>query len=525
MSWLRVLVLAAAALAASSFSSGAFAAATRYAVIAGNDAGAAGEVPLRYAQTDAQKVFDVLRGLGQFLPENMVLLQGRGGSELARVLISMNARIRADGSAGREAMLFVYYSGHADAAALHTGLDRLELSLLERLVAGSPAAFRVLVLDACRSGSLTRVKGAQKIDPFPVTLEPGPSGEGLALLTSSTVDEDAQESDALRGSFFTHYLVSGLRGAADRNGDGGISLEEAYGYSYQHTLRASSQTQHGTQHPTFRFDLKGKGAVPLTWVAPHGSRGARIAFPAGHAYLLFAGDEQGPVVAEVGEQDARRVLALEPGRYFVRGRGRDHLLEGQVELGPGQAMQLSEDQLSAVEYARLARKGGSPRASAHGAWLGVMLRSPLWAGASTCQGLRAGYTLELAQLSLGAALGACRSSHENNVLSARSDELGADLSLAHVWDFRRLSVALGASGSASWLRQRFQTPGRAPGRDSLALGLGALLAGSLDLTHGYYSFAEAQGQVLFFQQRRTSSADELRATPALRFTLGGGKLF
>lgn len=82
------------------------------------------------------------------------------------------------------------------------------------------------------------------------------------------------------------------------------------------------------------------------------------------------------------------------------------------------------------------------------------------------------------------------------MLRARSDELSADLSLAHVWDFTRLSISLGASAGPSWLRQRFDTPGRAPGRDSLALNLGALLGGAIALTHGYYTFAEAQGQVL-----------------------------
>jgi len=520
--WARIWLLA---LAVGMLAGPARAAVTRYAVIAGNDTGFAAEVTLRYAETDAQKVFEVLRGLGDFLPENMVLLQGRGGSELQRVLISMNARIRADSSAGREAVLFVYYSGHADTSALHTGSDPLELSLLQRLVEGSPAAFRILVLDACRSGSLTRVKGAQRTEPFPLVLDPGPSGEGLALLTSSTVDEDAQESDALRGSFFTHYLVSGLRGAADRNGDGSVSLEEVYGYAYQHTLRASSQTLYGTQHPTFRFDLKGKGALPLTWVLPRGGRSGQIAFPAGHAFLLFRGDEQGPVVAEVGEHDARRVLALEPGKYFVRGRASDHLLEGQLELGAGQTLRLQESRLSAVEYARLARKGGTERASAHGPWLGVQLRSSLWSEASLCKGLRAGYAVALPQLSLSAGLGACRSRFDNDVLGSRIDDLDLDLSVAHVWDFTRVSVALGGLAGASWLRQRFETPGRAPGRDSFALGFGAVLGASFELTHGYYPFAEALGQVLFFEQRRSSDSDDLLGKPAARFTLGMGKHF
>jgi Caspase domain len=507
------------------FTPRAHAAITRYAVIVGNDAGAAGEVTLSYAETDARKVYDVLSALGGFKPENMVLLQGRGGAELQRVLISMNARIRAESSGGRDSILFVYYSGHADAEAIHPGNEALELGLLQRLVQGSSADFRVLVLDACRSGSLTRVKGAERTAPFPVVLDAELSGEGLALLTSSASDEDAQESDALRGSFFTHYFVSGLRGAADRNRDGSVSVEEAYGYAYLHTLRASSQTLYGTQHPTFRFDLKGKGAVPLTWVSARGQHGGQMALPPGHAYLLFAGDDQGPVVAEVGEHDAQRLLALEPGTYFVRGRASDHLLEGLVELGPGQTLWLQESQLSPVEYARLARKGGTERGLAHGPWLGYQLRSPLWSDATPCQGLRAGYALDLAQVSLRAGLGACRSSFDNAVLRAHADELGGDVAAAHVWDFAAVSVSFGGVAGASWLRQRFETLGRAPDRDSLALSVGALIGVSVELTHGFDLFAETLGQVLFFEQHRADDSDTAVAKPALRLTLGAGKNF
>ena len=41
------------------------------------------------------------------------------------------------------------------------------------------------------------------------------AGEGVVFLTSSSANEDAHESDTLKGSFFTHYLVSGMLGAAD----------------------------------------------------------------------------------------------------------------------------------------------------------------------------------------------------------------------------------------------------------------------------------------------------------------------
>jgi hypothetical protein len=57
--------------------------------------------------------------------------------------------------------------------------------------------------------ALTRVKGGHAIPPFAVA-PPSIASEGVAFLTSSAANEDAQESDALSGSFFTHYLVSGL---------------------------------------------------------------------------------------------------------------------------------------------------------------------------------------------------------------------------------------------------------------------------------------------------------------------------
>ena len=47
------------------------------------------------------------------------------------------------------------------------------------------------------------------------------------LLSSSGADELSQESRALAGSVFTHHLVSGLRGAADENGDERIAQGEA----------------------------------------------------------------------------------------------------------------------------------------------------------------------------------------------------------------------------------------------------------------------------------------------------------
>src|SRR6185295_6802002 len=101
---------------------------------------------------------------------------------------------------------------------------------------------------------------------------------------------------------------------------------------YDNTLRATSRTLAGTQHPSFHYELAGQGEVVLTTLA-QGER-AMIGFPAGKSYLVFRGGPDGAVVAEVGAHDRVRRLSVKPGRYFVRGRGPDFLLEGMLAVRP-----------------------------------------------------------------------------------------------------------------------------------------------------------------------------------------------
>ena len=144
---------------------------------------------LGHGYDDAAKVFDVLTKLGRVSPENAILLQGEPPDTVRRVLIAVNDRIRADVAAGDEAVLFVYYSGHADAQSLHLGDAELEIRMLRQLVRGSAATVRLLMLDACRSGSLTRVKGVQPTQRFDVKLEESLDHQGMVLLTSSSATE------------------------------------------------------------------------------------------------------------------------------------------------------------------------------------------------------------------------------------------------------------------------------------------------------------------------------------------------
>jgi hypothetical protein len=498
----------------------------RYAVVVGNNVGGSEEGRLRYAEADARKVHDVLLSLGEFRPENSVLLLGEGAAAFDRVLIALNARIREERSRGGESVLFVYYSGHADASALHMGTERFELDRLSKIVRGSAAGFRLLLLDACRSGAITRVKGGRPAALFPLRFDARMTAEGVAFLTSSSANEDAQESDLLRGSFFTHFFVSGLRGAADTNRDGVVSVEEGYGYAYSHTLNASSQSLEGVQHPTFRFDVKGRGAVALTFVSAQDSRRAELKFPPGRSYMVFVDEAGGSVVGEVGEQDSERRLVVAPGPYFVRGRARDYLLEGRLTVGSGASLTVDDDRLTRVEYARLARKGGTSRTVAHGPWLGVEWRSPWWSESSPCPGLRAGYAIDTSSLTVTPRIGFCRSHSSNDTVEAHTDELDLDVALSYVSDLPGFSVAPGVAVGGAWLRQRFQTRGVAPGRDTAALHLDALVDFGWDLPAGFFLLGEAGGQLYVFEEQETGTGPKRTvAKPAARFVAAAGKRF
>ncbi|MEZ4241899.1 MAG: hypothetical protein R3F59_38270 [Myxococcota bacterium] len=197
-----------------------------------------------------------------------------------------------------------------------------------------PAQVRVAVLDSCASGAMIAAKGGRAVAPFLTDL--GADHEGFAYLTSSAADEVAQEAERIGGSYFTHFLASGLRGAADASGDGRVTLSEAYSYANAETLARTERTQHGPQHPRYETQLTGTGDFVLTDLA---RTHAMLVVGEGIAGTVSVRSDTGALVAEV-DKPLRRpvVLGLTPGRYaltVVRGDGRYG--EAMVQVGPSPA--------------------------------------------------------------------------------------------------------------------------------------------------------------------------------------------
>jgi hypothetical protein len=521
---MRALMVALLVLAAWSHAGLAHAHIERFAVIVGNDRGLPGELALHYAEDDARKVADVLAELGGFQPANTVLLAGQSADTLRRTLITVNDRVRsAISQPDTDVVLFVYYSGHADADALHLGDSRFQTAELAQLVRGSAASFRLLVVDACRSGQLTRKKGGTVGAPFPLEQGTQLAGEGLAFLTASSADEDDQESDALRGSFFTHALVSGLLGAADADSDGAVVLEEAYRYAYDATLRATSRTAYGTQHPTFQYDLRGQGQLVLTETQHARARRGTLGVGPGLDMLVFRGSADGAVVAEVTPGSHARSLNLAEGRYFIRVRAESHLLEGVVTVRAGASTQVDTGALTHIEYARLVRKGGHGQKIAHGLELGGRVRTALPNAETPCFGGLLGYRVDRERVSLGARAGYCESRFTSRTLEARVRELDLVLRMGHAWDVRALTLELGAGAGAALFWQTFEGQGRAPARTTLTGHASAFAAASYVIGRGLYAGLDLEGQLYVLRLRERH--DELRAAFSARAALVVGKQF
>jgi len=326
-------------------------AAARFAVVVGNNHGATGRARLWFAEKDAERFARALRELGDFAPERVVLLQGPTPSSVRETLAATEARIASARAAGERALLVVYFSGHAGPQGLELGDQRIGYDELRKLVNGSAAEAKVAIVDACEAGTLTQVKGATAAPALDFPL-PEDAVQGTAFLASTAVGESAQESQAIGGSFFTHHLEVALRGAADMDGDGQVTLAEAFRYTSSRTVAGTAATEAGAQHPTYDFKMSGRGDVVLADLR-RAEASLRIPADQGATYL-FRGPRE--LLAEVPASASPITLALPSGHYAVERRSDLGRATAQLDLTRGDARDLPALQPTRYEIAR--SKGG-----------------------------------------------------------------------------------------------------------------------------------------------------------------------
>jgi hypothetical protein len=291
---------------------GARAETRRLAILVGNNVGAGARPPLRFAEEDVNRLAGVLAELGGFERPDLWTVKGGSIAGVRHALLEIRQRLKAwRRRPDQRAVVLFYFSGHSDGLSLELGSGRLPFIEVRRLLGETAADVRLAIVDSCRAGGLLAVKGGTPGPAFEVHLADNLSSTGEAFITSSAADESALESEEIRGSFFSHHLISGLRGAADASGDGQVTLAEAYQYAFARTVSATANTVIGPQHPGYDYKLSGRGDVVLTRLQ---RPSALLEAPAGFDRMLLVDRRRAEVVVELGPRAARRV-AVAAGRY------------------------------------------------------------------------------------------------------------------------------------------------------------------------------------------------------------------
>jgi hypothetical protein len=285
-----------------------------YALVVGTNRGGPGQGDLRYAERDARRVAEVLGDLGGYQASRVELIEQPSRTQMLEALAAVGSKLAEHATRGEKTLFLFYYSGHARSTGLNLGREILPLHELRERLSALPSTVVLAVLDACQSGAFSRVKGAEPAADFSFNSVTQLSTAGIAVMASSGASELSQESDRLQSSFFTHHLLAALRGVADLDRDGHVTLAEAYRYAYHRTLTDTASTSVGSQHVTLETGLRGKGELVLSYPA---QASAQLDLPlAMRGEVLIERRPSGSVIAELHKAAGEPLrLALPPGEY------------------------------------------------------------------------------------------------------------------------------------------------------------------------------------------------------------------
>jgi Caspase domain len=164
-------------------------------------------------------------------------------------------------------LLLFYYSGHGDEDGSKSYLvarngRRLVLedtavliSRVKQFLDQASARAKVIILDACHSGANIGGKGAKSMSAEFIR-RVFEQAEGLAILASCKQAQLSYEWRKQERSVFTHYLLEALKGQADRDEKGFVTVQDASRYVTDGVKLWASQ-RNLIQSPTLQLSVVG----------------------------------------------------------------------------------------------------------------------------------------------------------------------------------------------------------------------------------------------------------------------------
>ena len=240
---------------------------------------------LRYSVADAEAIYATLIGPAGFPKDHVLLLTDTTDKRPTLRNIKWALGTFLARSAKKDDTVLVFFAGHGAPEVDPRGIERdglakylipidadsedlystgLPMDEIQTVFGRIEAERMVVFLDTCYSGaaggrtfSAKKTRAGTLDDLF---LERLTRAKGRAIITASRPAEVSIELSELGHGIFTYYLVQGLKGAADLNRDGIVSLQELYEYVEQQVSQ-KSRAVGGNQHPMMKGELE--GVLPL----------------------------------------------------------------------------------------------------------------------------------------------------------------------------------------------------------------------------------------------------------------------
>lgn len=235
----------------------------RIALIVGISDYADSSIDLEYADRDAKVLYDTLTnpalGPAAFDRRDVRLLVNKEAT-LAGINTGLRDFLR---QAREEDSVLFYFAGHGapdpnqlgdlyllahDTEPENIAGTGLLMRHVRETIAEIPAKHVLILTDACHSGGMASAPGLRSLKTNPIHQvfldKLQHASGGLAILTASEAAQVSFENSRWDGhGVFTHFLVKGLRGAADEDRDNIVALGELLEYVREHVRRETSSKQ------------------------------------------------------------------------------------------------------------------------------------------------------------------------------------------------------------------------------------------------------------------------------------------
>ncbi len=231
---------------------------------------------LRFTGSDAGDTAEILIQRAGIPEDHLLLMTDQSADSLKPTLANLRREIpKLLSKAGPEDHVLVYFSGHGHPSNGKTYLiprdfdvNSIEESALpaeemRNFLTECRAATKFLILDCCHAGNSKSVEPsgldaaavAKAILPEPVT--------GCMVLASCRADEKSYEWAERRNGIFTYWLCRALEGGADGDGNGRVTADEVYKYTYERVSSTAAQVFGFQQNPAM-YPLDSGFPVVLT---------------------------------------------------------------------------------------------------------------------------------------------------------------------------------------------------------------------------------------------------------------------